>query len=392
LSIVSTILLLAAASTFEEAYRAGLEALQQNRLTDAQGSLENATKLRPESSGAWLALAQTYRKLQQPGKADEMADRAARLAGNDARLLRVLVTFYSEGGAFQKAADAQAKYAAASPGDREAAVKGIQLYLDAHDPQRAIAMGKGTPGWEQRADIRRLLGRAYAAVNQMSLSDEEYQAAVRLNPYDESYVFDFAQSLLRREKFEPAISLLLAAKKTFDKSAQIELTLGVGYYGLRRYPDAAAAFERTIALAPDIEQPYVFLAKMLDQIPEKAPDLTRVFAGYEKAHPQNWAAYFIHAQGLVAQSQDPRTAEALLNRAIALNAQAAEPHYVLGVLQQRERRFEDAASEFDKAAKLNPDDAATFYHLAQVYDRLGKRDRAEAARARHAQLLSVVRQ
>jgi tetratricopeptide (TPR) repeat protein len=380
-----TILFLAA-STFDESYRAGLQALQQNRLTEARADLENATKLQPERSGAWLALAQTYRKMQEAAKADQAAERAVRLAGNDAPILRLLALFYSEGGQWGKAAEVQARYATAAPNDREAVLRSMDLYLQARDPERAIEAGKRTIGWEQRPEIRRLLGKAYAAANQVEASDVEFQTAIRLAPYDESYPFDYAQTLLQRQKFDAAIQVLLAAQKQFDKSAQIELGLGVAYYGLRRYQEAAVAFERTLALAPDIEQPYLFLGKMLDQVPEKAPELTGLFAGYEKAHPQNWAGYLLHAKGLLAQSQDTQASEALLKKASSLNSRAAEPHYVLGILLQQERRFDEAAQEFEQAAILEPADPATYYHLAQVYDRLQKHARAEAARARHAQL------
>ena len=151
------------------------------------------------------------------------------------------------------------------------------------------------------------------------------------------------------------------------------------------------AFERTITLAPDIEQPYVFLGKMLDQIPDQAADLTRVFIAFEKAYPENWVGYVLHAKGLLVQSEDIPVAENLLRRAAALNPAAAEPHYLLGVGAQQRHRFEEAAVEFEKAAQLSPADSAAYYHLAQVYDRLGKPERAAEARARHAQLSSVVR-
>ena len=83
----------------------------------------------------------------------------------------------------------------------------------------------------------------------------------------ESLYFEAAQPLLQQGKFAEAIAILSAGTKYLKNSAQLELALGVAYYGLRRFDDAAGAFLRTIAIAPDIEQPYVFLGKFLDQIP-----------------------------------------------------------------------------------------------------------------------------
>ena len=72
-------------------------------------------------------------------------------------------------------------------------------------------------------------------------------------------------------------------RKNFDKSPQLELAAGVAYYGLRRFPEAIEAFLRTIRLDPGIEQPYVFLGRMLDQAEDKLPQITEVFAGTDHA-------------------------------------------------------------------------------------------------------------
>ena len=48
-------------------------------------------------------------------------------------------------------------------------------------------------------------------------------------------------------------------RKVFDRSPQLELALGVTYYGLRRFPESVDQFFKTIDLAPDIPQPYAFL-------------------------------------------------------------------------------------------------------------------------------------
>ncbi len=379
-------------ATFDESYRAGLQALQQNHLAEARANLESAAKSGHGNARVWLALAQTYWKLKETGKADEAADRALSLSSGDAQVLRLLAVFYSEAGEWLKAGNTEADYALAAPNDRDALPRTMEWYLQARSPERAIAVATRSPGWEKRGDVRDQLGRAYSAASQMEPAAREFQAAIELNPYQESYYFDFANLLLQQQKFEPAIQTLLDARRNFDKSAQIELALGVAYYGLRRYREASAAFQRTIVLSPDVEQPYVFLGKMLDQIPDKLPELTRLFENFQKAHPQNYMGYLLHAKALLAQSSEPGLPETLLKRSSALNTRAAEPHFVFGILLQREHRFPDAAREFERAAALEPDDPATHYRLAQVYDRLGKREAATSERQRHAALMEAGRQ
>ncbi|MBV8820746.1 MAG: hypothetical protein JO022_20460, partial [Acidobacteriaceae bacterium] len=58
---------------FDAAYRAGLQALQENRLPEAQSQLEAASKMQPRSPQVWLALAQTYFKEKKKPLADAAA-------------------------------------------------------------------------------------------------------------------------------------------------------------------------------------------------------------------------------------------------------------------------------------------------------------------------------
>ena len=67
----------------------------------------------------------------------------------------------------------------------------------------------------------------------------------------------------------------------------------------------------------------------------------------------------------------PDLSASLLKKASSLNPDIAEPHFELGVLLQRQRKFDAAAQEFERAAALEPSDPAVHYRLAQVYDRLG---------------------
>ena len=74
------LLLLAQSSSFDSTFRAGLQALQQNDLTEARTQLESAAKMEPGRAQVWLALAQTYLKLHDAGLARPAALKAERLA------------------------------------------------------------------------------------------------------------------------------------------------------------------------------------------------------------------------------------------------------------------------------------------------------------------------
>jgi hypothetical protein len=47
---------------------------------------------------------------------------------------------------------------------------------------------------------------------------------------------------------------------------------------------------------PGVEQPYVFLGRMLDQTASKLFDVTAAFAALAKANPKNYNADFLHGK------------------------------------------------------------------------------------------------
>lgn len=325
--VFALLLLLAASSAFDESFRAGLLALQRNDLPAAAANLGTAAKLEPNNGRVWIALAQTYRKMRETAQADDSAAKALSFGAADALVLKTLVIYFSESTQVAKAADAQARLAVLTPQDAGAREKAEALYFSAVQP------------------------------------------------------------LLQQQKFGDALVLLNQARERIQNSAQLELATGVACYGLRRFDEAAGAFLRTIAIAPETEQPYIFLGRFLGQIPGRLPEVTRQFLRFEHAHPENAAGYLLHAKALNAQSIEPETARSLLEKAIAIKERDASAHFELGTVLERLHLYNDAERELKRSAEIDPADPAIHYRLARVYERLGKSDEASAERAIHAKLL-----
>jgi Flp pilus assembly protein TadD len=326
---VFPVLLLLFASSFEDSFRAGLTALERGDLDSARTNLEAASKLEPRDGRVWVALSQTYWRLHKDPEAENAAGKAAALAPEDPVVLQSLAIYYSETRQTLKAARAQAKYSLKVPEKSDAREHAIELY------------------------------------------------------------FDVARPLLDQQKFTEAAVVLKEGVTSLPKSAQLELALGVADYALRRFDDAADAFLRTIELAPEAEQPYTFLGKMLDQIPSRLPEVTRRFAEYQSAHPASAAGYLLHAKALDAQSVEPEVALRLLEKSIAIDGGYATAHFEMGTVLDRLERFADAAGEFERAAELAPADPAAHYRLARDYDRIGKHEAAQVEREKHARLVVI---
>ena len=368
------IVLLAGQSDFQTQYVAGLKALNNLDLTTAQTDLLAASRLQPTNPRVWIALSQTYLRLRKTALANDAAGKAEKFGAEDPVTLRLLATFYSEQNNFARAADIEARCAAKDRQDVMAPVRAIADYLQADQPRKAIGLALATAGWEGRADIRNLLGKAYEADGQILKTIPELQEAIRLQPGEESYYFDLIQVLVAHYNFEVAIKMGEAGRKKFPASAPIALLTGVAYYG-QNQPDAAIdAFLEAIGLDPAPEQPYIFLARLIGQAHDRLPAITRRFIEYQENNPQNYLGYFLHAKAL----QEPEQSEALLRKSVAINGKYWESHYDLGILLAKQGALQEAEQEFRRSTELNPKDPAAHYHLFRVLAGLGKTQEAEA--------------
>jgi len=380
------LLLWADPAAFENTLRAGLEALHGNNLPVARARLEEAARMQPASPQVWMGLAQTYWRLGLPDLARPAAAKAESAAPESPMVWHGLAYFYSETGDTAKAAALEARYAEKTPADHGAFPRAIELYLQTKQAKPAIALAGKALALEDRADVHELLGEAYELDGQADYAGIEMRRAIKLNAYEESYYFGLARLYLRHQNAGAAVEILQEGRKVFARSPQLELALGVAYYGLRRFSDAADCFLRTIRMAPEVEQPYVFLSRMLDQAEDKLPQVTEAYAALAKAKPDDYLAEFLYGKALSIQSGDRRQIESLLRKSIALKGDFWESHYELGILLERGRDFAGAAGEFQRAIELNPTSPTPHYHLARVYERLGKRTEAAAEHAAHERL------
>ena len=203
---------------------------------------------------------------------------------------------------------------------------------------------------------------------------------------DAQIAYQWTKSFLERGDFTQAADIAQSGLSAHPKDVQLILALGVARYGQRRFEDATTAFLKVIQLDPQVEQPYVFLGKMLDQAGPHLDEITKAYEAWAARDPQSAKAQLLLPKArLAANSRDER-AEALLRRSIVLDARDWEAHYELGVLLANRHDYAGAAQELERSIELNPEQPMPHYHLARVYDRLGQPERAQAERQVHERL------
>lgn len=202
------------------------------------------------------------------------------------------------------------------------------------------------------------------------------------------FYFEFGQRLLQKQDFTQAANVFDSALRTHPNDPQLLLALGVARYGQRRFDDATVRFLQVIRVEPAVEQPYIFLGKMLDQAGAHLDEITKVYEHWAAGNPKNAQAQLLLAKALLVNDPQDARAEELLKKSIALESSNWEAHYELGVLLAAKRNYRDAATELSQASELDPKQPMPHYHLARVYDRLGDAERAKAEREKHQELVS----
>jgi tetratricopeptide (TPR) repeat protein len=373
--------------------QAGITALDKGDLAAAQSNFEAAVRTAPNDARAWLLLAQAHAKRGNQASALAAAHKAEALGAQDPAILQGLANLYS--GPIPdpvKAAALGARYAERKPEDRTAWRRLAAFCLATGQPDRAVEAATRGLTVDNSAELHGLLGQAYTERKEWDKAGAELAQAVKLNPYDEDTHFRLAQLYLLQQDFVTAVTVLENARKTFDKSPQIELALGVAYYGQRVFPQAVDQFLRTIRLAPDLPQPYIFLGRIMEHAGDRLPELTQRFSEFETRNPKNPLGRVLHAKGIIAQLRPegyPPEAQAaleLLQQALALQEADAEAHYLLGVVLERKGDFGSAAAHLERSIALNAKDPAPHYRLARVYARLGRADDSKRERALHEKL------
>ena len=359
-------------------------AFDAGRLTDARTML--ATR---RDAASQALLARVYFQLKLPERATVAARLAETTGAHLPEVQHQLALYYAQSGQRQRAALWEGKFAQSPVADPPAALRAAMLYAELRQWPETTKFGRLALAKQDRPAVRRLLASAAEATGDALEAISQLRAVVAQLPYDEAAHSDLGQLLLRLGKFGDAATFLEEAQRKFDRSPAVELALGVAYYSQRRFADAGTRFLRVIELDGTVPQPYIFLAKMIDQLPGRVPEILARAEAWHRQERQSGFAPYVYARALQAAGIDDSQTKPLLLEAIRRDAKIWEFSFELGQLLERERDFPGAARAYESAATINDKIPEIHYRLARVYDRLGQPAKAERERLRHKQLLGT---
>lgn len=325
----------------------------QGKIAEAEKTLEEASRLEAQNPYIWSALAEVYRRAHDNDGAAGAARKAEQYGGKISVIEHALAMYYSKSGDLRKAAELEARYATTPNADGAAWNRAAHWYLQAGDEAQALPLA-------QRAATQ-----------------------------DATVAFEWGDYLLHRQQFTEAAEVVTAALASHPHEPQLLLTLGVARYGQRRFEEAITAFLKVIEQDPTVEQPYLFIGRMLEQAGPHLPEIRQAYEARAERNPDNAEAQLLLAKVLLLENHTSERAESLLRRSLALDQNKWEAHYELGVLLEDRRDYQAASAELVRSGELNPKEPMLHYHLARVYDRLGQPERAAAERDLHQRLTAA---
>jgi tetratricopeptide (TPR) repeat protein len=226
---------------------------------------------------------------------------------------------------------------------------------------------------KETAELDNLLGDIDVEAGDRRAAAVGYQLAARLQP-TEDHLYDWGDNLLHLGAHGDAAEVFAAGVRRFPMSSRLHLGLGIAQYARGQHEDAVRSFCRAADIDPADERPYGFLGELYGVSPELSGEITRRLARFVEQYPDRASGHFLYAMNLWKGDGevDLTRVEALLRRAVALDASHARARLQLGILLSDQRRWRDAIPELQRAVALAPESPQGHFRLAHAYRRNGQ--------------------
>ena len=347
-------------------------------------AFQSAVRCDPKMLLAYLAMAEAYAVRNNDQEALSAYIEALKLEPRNATALRGAASVYLRNKVAQKAIDTLE----------------LLVQVDAQDAQAHVD-----------------LGAEYLSTGDQDRAGQQFLEALRLQPGSRTALLGLANFYLRKGEDEQAITTLRKIVKLAPNAAEPRVLLGSAYNRLGRFQDALTELQAALRLGDsDDAEVYYYLARAYGGL-GKTEDRARMLAKFAEltrkskadTEAQRRALKLTQEARVLIDSGDLNAAAARLEEARELNSSEAllfrlasvnfdlerddaarnyaeeaislSPsewlyHYLLGLIETRSKRWQQARASLQLAAQLNPSAAEIQNSLGQ--EALGEGDAKRA--------------
>ena len=376
---------------FEALYGLGLTFLLQNDPGSAENEFEKAAKAKPGEPSLLASLLQAQLELKQDRQA------AATLALLDALFDKQdsgrtdLAAMLVNEGAYNLAIEQFQRMLEVQPESYELNYNLALAYHRAAKEDQAAALLTRLIELKENAELQNLLGDVEQSRGNKPRSRAAFFRAAELDPQNEEYRYDYAQSLVASSLLKEALEAFKKATQDFPGAVRMWLGWGATCYLTGDYAGAARTLLQAADVAPQDPHVYYLLGRAFDAAGTLQDTIERRFSEYLASRPNDaWAEYLygkiLATRGQQLPSGNLSQARLHLERAIALDGRLSEAHAELGTVFEFANQLGPAREELERAIALDPKSSSAFYKLADVYRRTGEPERQRKALERFQEL------
>jgi tetratricopeptide (TPR) repeat protein len=218
-------------------------------------------------------------------------------------------------------------------------------------------------------------GVALARQQQYEAAIRHYRAAIALDPHLPGLDLDLGLAYFKLNRFADAATALERAVTADPGGFQAHTLLGMSYYGCGKYREAAAQLARAASSDPENMELHYSLAQSYLWSGQYQAALDE-FRRLANQRPDSAPVHMLLGEALDA-AQNAAAATAEFEAAARISPQQPDVHFGLGYLYWKQKRYAEAGKQFEAELAGVPDHTQALAFLGDVEMRAGNEAQAK---------------
>jgi len=225
-------------------------------------------------------------------------------------------------------------------------------------------------------DVLNLLGQTHAELDQFPMAIELLQEAIKMNPRDERNYLALSKLCVDHEKAEVGLPILDRGLVHLPTSYPLLVQRAYMQLTQSRYSEAESDYRNALKIDSRAEAARIGLALVFIQR-ERHREATALLQDVTRDHP-NFLAYYLLGDLQIRRGRDDEALKQL-EVAESMEPSFAPVHTSLGKLYLRKNKLQAAVKQFEEAVKWDREDMAAYYQLSIAYRKMGQSEMAQKA-------------